>query len=201
MIFAIIPAAGHSTRMGKPKLALSLAGRSVLERVIDALRAGGCETILVVVGPHVPELVPLAQAASAQTLLLGATTPDMRATVELGLHWLEDRYHPRPDDPWLLVPADHPTLEPNIVECLLCEYRQSHSTIVVPTFQGRRGHPTVSAWKMVPGIHALTPGKGLNSFFREHAEATLEVPVTRDSVLCDMDTPEDFARIWRLIDC
>src|SRR5207237_3552168 len=54
---ALIPAAGKSTRMGRPKLALPLGGRTVLEHVVAALRDAGVEHVLVVVGPHVPELV------------------------------------------------------------------------------------------------------------------------------------------------
>ena len=34
----------------------------------------------------------------------------MRATVEAGLNWLEERLRPEPEDDWLLMPADHPTL-------------------------------------------------------------------------------------------
>src|SRR5205807_132449 len=45
--FAVIPAAGQSTRMGRPKLALPLGGRSVLERVLAAVRQGRLDAALV----------------------------------------------------------------------------------------------------------------------------------------------------------
>ena len=44
MTFALIPAAGRSRRMGRPKLALPLAGRSVLEHVVGALQQAGVIT-------------------------------------------------------------------------------------------------------------------------------------------------------------
>src|SRR5437764_15360285 len=88
---AIIPAAGQSTRMGRPKLLLPLGGRTVLERVVAAVRQGGAGATVVVIGPHVPELVPLAEAAGAIPLRLAEPTPDMRATVEHGLRWLEEQ--------------------------------------------------------------------------------------------------------------
>ena len=37
MRFAVVPACGHSTRMGRPKLALPLGDRTVIERVVAAL--------------------------------------------------------------------------------------------------------------------------------------------------------------------
>ena len=67
-VFALVPAAGFSRRMGRPKLGLPLGERTVLEHVVAALRQGGAEHVLVVVGPHVPELAPLAAAAVAEVL-------------------------------------------------------------------------------------------------------------------------------------
>ncbi len=43
-MFALIPAAGKSARMGRPKLTLPLGGRTVLEHVVTALRRGGVGT-------------------------------------------------------------------------------------------------------------------------------------------------------------
>src|SRR5262245_52670427 len=142
--FAVIPAAGQSTRMGRPKLSLPPGGRTVLERVVAAVRQGGVGATVVVIGPHVPELVPLAEAAGATPLLLAEQTPDMRATVEHGLRWLEERFRPAPEERWLLLPADHPTLDAALVRQLL-EARSSRTdcSLVIPTFAGRRGHPAV----------------------------------------------------------
>ena len=51
MIFAVVPAAGQSSRMGCAKLTLPFAGRSVLECLLTALTQGGVDHVLVVVGP------------------------------------------------------------------------------------------------------------------------------------------------------
>jgi molybdenum cofactor cytidylyltransferase len=203
MTFALLPAGGKSTRMGRPKLSLPLAGRSVLEWVIDALQRAEVASILVVVGPHVPELAKQAESGGAQVLLLPAETADMRATVTAGLDWVEANWQPRPEDQWLLVPADHPTLEPAVVRQLQ-QARQTHAggSIVIPTYQGQRGHPTLIDWKHVAGIRALPPGKGLNFYFRQHQEETLQLPLATESILWDLDTPEDYERLqyhWKQI--
>ena len=41
MIAAVVPAAGHSQRMGRPKLILPIGGQTVIARVVSALRDGG----------------------------------------------------------------------------------------------------------------------------------------------------------------
>jgi molybdenum cofactor cytidylyltransferase len=198
MIFAVVPAAGRGSRMGRPKLSLPLGGRTVLEHVVAALRQGGVDETLVVVGPHDPELAPLATAAGAHVLALGEPTADMRATVEHGLRWLEDRFHPRPDDAWLLAPADHPALDAAVVR-RLCEAYAARPprSIVVPVHGGRRGHPTLIAWRKVAGVLAHARGKGINDFLRSQEEQIMEILLPSAAVLRDLDTPEDYERLRR----
>jgi CTP:molybdopterin cytidylyltransferase MocA len=196
MIFALIPAGGHSQRMGRPKLTLRLGDRTVLEHVLAALRKAEIEHILVVVGPHVPELASLAGKAGADALHLTEATADMRATIEHGLRWLEEHRRPHDDDSLLLVPADHPTLSPLVVRQLI-QGRDANpdATVVVPTFQGRRGHPVLFAWSHVERIRALPKGQGLNAYVRQHPTAIYEVAVDSGDILCDLDTPEDYERL------
>ncbi len=58
-------------------------------------RRAASSSTLVVVGPHVPELIPLAELAGAAVCRLSEETPDMRATVERGLDWIEESWHPQ----------------------------------------------------------------------------------------------------------
>jgi molybdenum cofactor cytidylyltransferase len=194
MIAGLIPAAGHSRRMGRPKLALPLRGRTVLEHVVAALVEAGVAPVLVVLGPHVAELGDPARAAGAEVLLLPEATPDMRATVERGLAWLEAA-RPGPEDDWLLVPADHPALDAGVIRGLIAAPREPGRSIVVPTWQGRRGHPTLIGWGHVAGIRAHPAGEGLNAYLRGQAALTLEVPAAGPAVVEDLDTPEDYERL------
>jgi CTP:molybdopterin cytidylyltransferase MocA len=195
-LFGLIPAAGKSRRMGRSKLALPFGTATVLEHVCRAVLAGGAERVLVVAGPHGGELVPLAKAAGADVLLLDRETAEMRHTVEHGLAWLERHCQPTSDDAWLLLPADHPCLEPDVIAALAAARKHTHeATIFVPTFAGQRGHPVLLAWTHVPGIRALPDGTGLNVYLRCHGSERREVPVATDAVLRDLDTPEDYRRL------
>jgi molybdenum cofactor cytidylyltransferase len=195
-MFAIIPAAGQSKRMGVPKLALPFAGRTVLQVVIAALRGGGADPVLVVVGLHVPDLAELAEAVGARVYRLPAPTADMRATVEQGLDWLQERYAPQPDDGWLLAPADHPVLDADVVRRLgASREARPERSLFVPVCGDKRGHPTLFTWRHVAGIRSLPPGQGINAYLRLHAEEIVEVPIERNGVLLDMDTPEDYERL------
>lgn len=196
--FAVIPAAGKSRRMGRPKLALPVGGRPVIERVVTALRDGGAYPVVVVTGPHDPAVGPLARAAEAEVCELPAATPDMRATVEHGLRWLEDRHRPRPDDAFLLTPADLPLLDAATVRALYEAWaRRPAATFLLPTHAGRRGHPVLIAWRHVAGIRALSPGTGIDAYLREHTGEAQEVPVPSAGVVTDMDTPGEYETLTK----
>jgi CTP:molybdopterin cytidylyltransferase MocA len=187
MIAAVVPAAGRGSRMGRPKLALPVRGRPMLERVIVALCEGGANPVIAVTGPHDPALPSLARAAGAEVCELAIATPDMRTTVEHGLRWLEERHQPRPDDAVLLTPGDLPFLDAATVRTL-CEAwkRQPAATILVPTHAGRRGHPALIAWRHVAGIRALPAGIGIDAYMR--ATNAGFVTVAASGCATDVDT-------------
>lgn len=185
--------------MGQPKLSLPVAGRTVLEWVIAAFQQAQVTEILVILAPHTAALAALADRCGAKTLLLPAATPDMRATIQAGLDYLEQQYHPAATDRWFLLPADHPTLDAALVRSLLqAAAAEPAATILLPTFQGRRGHPVLLRWSHVPAIRQWPLQQGLNSYLRQKWEETYELPVSSAAILWDLDTPDDYERLLRL---
>ncbi len=182
--------------MGRPKLALPFGERTVLEQVLGAIRAAGVKDVLVVIGPGTSFLQALAAKAGADVLSLPAETPDMCATVQAGLTWLEKKHQPSDDDAWLLLPADHPTLAPEVIEALIqAAATDGRKSIFVPNHQGKRGHPTLFRWPHANALQGFPAGQGLNSYVRAHDEETLEIPWSSAEVLHDLDTPEDYERL------
>jgi molybdenum cofactor cytidylyltransferase len=196
VIFAIVPAGGQSQRMGRNKLLLPMAGRTVIECVVTALAEGGVQHTVVVTPMHASDVASAAQAAGAELCLLPGSTTEMRQTVEHGLCWLEDHYHPQPDDTWILAPADHPAIDGSVVRELRSRYPNDQGrTIIVPIFRGTRGHPVLLAWHQVLPIRQHPPHLGLDTFLRLNANQILEVPIDNEGILRDVDTPEDYARL------
>ena len=65
---------------------------------------------------------------------------------------------------------------------------------MVPVHEGRRGHPTLIAWRHVAGIRAHPTGKGINGYLRPQQEQIMEVSAPSAAVLWDMDAPADYER-------
>jgi molybdenum cofactor cytidylyltransferase len=194
--YGLIPAAGKSRRMGRPKLLLPLGDTTVLAKVVSCVRSAGVDDVVVVTAPAADDLARAAEAAGAQVARLAEDTPDMRASCLYGLAFIEQRFQPRDDDGWLLLPADHPTLRPGIVRAILeGAQRLPDQTIFVPTWRGRRGHPTWLRWSHVARLRTTPADQGLNRYIRAHGDETCELAWTSDEILRDLDTPEDYQQI------
>ena len=150
--FALIPAAGRSRRMGSPKLLLDVNGKTVISRVLTALGEAGVLNRLVVLHLDDELLKQEVERSGGRVLLPPTPPPEMRDSIRFGLQSVTERLLAtgeliNADSPWLLVPADHPVLEPQTVSTLLEAAATNPGRIVVPTHAGRRGHEGSSGWE------------------------------------------------------
>src|SRR5262245_9747281 len=157
MIVAVVPAAGKSQRMGRPKLLLPLGNRRVLEHVLDALQQSPVDRMLVVISPGSNELLELTrQFEQVEVVQLVHPTQDMRATIVAGLSHIESMsLESRRPDAFLVALADQPTVSPRVIQSLVDTFRRDRPSIVVPTHNGKNGHPTLFAWTMLEQIRAI----------------------------------------------
>lgn len=193
---AIVPAAGRSTRMGRPKLVLGLGDESVIQRVVRSLIQGGAEPVLVVAPPlrEVGSIV-LANHARVEGALVvhcDRPTPDMRATVELGLGALRETIAPPAGV--LLSPGDSPGITADLVRQVVKRFQADPSRIVVPFHAGRRGHPLALPWDLALEIGGLPPGTGVNELLRAAPDRVTPLEVADAGAIHDLDTPEDYRR-------
>lgn len=199
-VAAIVPAAGASRRMGRPKLILPIGGVAVIARVVAALQRGGAEPVVVVAPPaDAPGASTLADEAArlgAHVVVPPGPTADMRASIELGLAAL-DR-DPAPDA-LLLAPGDSPGLSPETVARLIERFRAGRPPIVVPSCAGRRGHPVLLRWDVACRIRLLPAGVGVNALLNTHAAEAVALELGDPATLADLDTPEDYRR-WTTAD-
>src|SRR5262245_49320721 len=103
-IFAVIPAAGHSRRMGRPKLLLPLGGETVISLCLRTLRPPAIAGTLVVVRKDDEALSAAVSHEGAIVVQPEVDPPDMRTSVTHALREIQRRWAPLPDDGWLLSP-------------------------------------------------------------------------------------------------
>ena len=195
-MFALIPAAGRSRRMGTSKLLLPWQSTTVIEHLIGTLTRSDIETVAIVVRPDDHALQEVVQRTSAVAVIPKHEPPEMRDSIEIGLQAIRERFAPNDNDGWLLIPADHPLLEPEVLDGLLARWSQGDCEALLPTFGQRRGHPTLMCWSLAGRIEQLPQDVGVNALLRSSPNLVTEWPTDRESVLADLDTPEDY-NFWR----
>jgi molybdenum cofactor cytidylyltransferase len=196
--FAIVPAAGKSTRMGEPKLLLPMSGGTLIEQTLAVWRTSRVEKVVVVVRPDDRELANLCRSCGAEVVIPPVAPPEMKDSVQYGLKHIEANFAPSAEDAWLLAPADMPNLSPRLIEALISAHDKKKSQILIPTLCGKRGHPVLFPWSIAGEVYSLSADEGLNTLRQRH-EAQ-EVPcdsleTAGGSAFSDIDTPEDYARL------
>lgn len=181
--------------MGRPKLLLPLGGQTVIARLMHTLDHAAVADRIVVVRRDDAPLIQAVRESGGTAVLPEVDPPDMRASVEHGLEAIAAQHQPDPEDGWLLIPADHPILLPEVLEHLVRQWQATSAALMVPVFDGRRGHPLFGRWHLLDEIRRIPANRGLNHLVQNHAADLLEVPVDDDSVLIDLDTPADYERV------
>jgi molybdenum cofactor cytidylyltransferase len=186
--------------MGSPKLLLDVNGKTVIGCVLTALGEAGVSNRLVVIHPQDELLKREVEQYGGRALLPTAPPPEMRDSIRFGLESVVDDMRARgepadPHQPWFLVPADHPVIDPQTAMILLDAAAKNPGRIVVPTHSGRRGHPTVFAWRHALQIDQIPAGLGFNWILEHESSQIVEIEFASSSVLVDLDTPEDYERL------
>jgi molybdenum cofactor cytidylyltransferase len=90
---------------------------------------------------------------------------------------------------FFLLPGDLPLIGQGVYERLL----EASGEIVIPTFEGRRGHPVCMSSQLSPEILAQADDSNLRAYIQRKGYHTVEVE--EEGILLDLDTPEDYERL------
>jgi molybdenum cofactor cytidylyltransferase len=191
--FAILPAAGVSRRMGQHKLLLPWRGKSIIEHVLTSWQASRVDHVALVVRPGDERLAAIGHRLGVDIVVPPTDPAEMKESVRLGLAFVVEHYHPRPEDAWLVAPADLPRLTSQVIDRLVAAYRPGSWAAFVAVASGRRGHPLLLPFCRAAEVEVLPPGCGIKSIIS--AGDVVEVDVQVAAIHEDLDTPEDYRRL------
>jgi len=189
-IDGIVLAAGRSSRMGRPKAELELDGRSFLDRCIAALRAGGCRSVMVVLGEAPGVGAPREGVVYNLNPDPGSQPID---SIRIGLGAL-----PADSAGAAVLPVDAPAVRADTVRRLIDAFRSAAGTtglVVRPLYEGRPGHPTIFARALFPELSGGGLAHGAESVVEAHAPARLDVEVDDPGIAANVNTPDDYVRL------
>ena len=183
----IILAAGMSTRMGQLKQLLPLGGRAAIEWIAEVV-GRRLDEVVVVLGHRAEEIAPVLAAYPVSWVVNADYQTGMLSSVQCAVRVVDTEVD------YLICLGDQPRLSGAVVEQVLQARTQVSAGIIIPTANGKRGHPVLIRNTYRAEILGLPLDVGLNAVTRGHPEDTYELPVAEAAILTDMDTPADYRR-------
>ena len=190
MISAMLLAAGESRRMGDFKQLLTIAGKTFVERCVDNLLRSRVDEVVVVTGHREQDVRRAVGDRPVRFVYNADYRAGMSSSIKRGVESLS-----KDSRACLIALADQPLISADVFNRVIEEYEKNQSLIVVPTFEGRNGHPVILDLRLRQEILSMDPAQGLRQVVRAHASETRHVAVSDEAVLIDFDLPEDYRRI------
>jgi molybdenum cofactor cytidylyltransferase len=187
VIAAIVLAAGASTRMGRQKLTLPMAGgRPLVRLAVEQVLAAGLDEVVVVVGGDA-EAVAAALATLPVRVVVNPRYAEGQSTsLRTGLDAL------RPGtDAAVVALGDQPLPDPDVIRRLVAAFRTTGRPIAVPVYRDGRGNPVLFGATLFGELRGVTGDQGGRGVIARDPARVVEVPVDM-AMPADIDTPEDY---------
>ncbi len=187
MTHAIVLAAGESRRMGMPKPLLRFGGTTFLDQILSVLRSSRVEGMTVVLGAQAETIRASVDLSEVDVVVNGDYLQGQLSSLIRGLKSL-----PVDADAVLLCLVDHPFITTEVVDQLVGAFDETHEPIVVPVFNGQRGHPALFARSLFDELVLAPEDQGARYVVSSNEDKVLEVNVHDRAVTMAIDTPQDY---------
>ncbi|MCY3772569.1 MAG: nucleotidyltransferase family protein [Gemmatimonadetes bacterium] len=195
MITGLVLAAGRSERMGTLKQLLPFGNVTLIEQVIRMLtRSRLAKDVVVVLGHRAMDIVKRISGLPVRFAYNPDPEGDMVSSIRCGLAYIH------PEQAFLVALGDQPLVTAGIVNQLIAEYERRPEGMVLPTYDGKLGHPMIVSPAYREEILFESNQGGLKALRDRHADSVRQVPVDTDAVLFDLDYRGDYEealRRWR----
>ena len=190
MLAAVILAAGESRRMGSPKALLPHQGRPFLRHLLDITRHPKIGLTRVVLGANAEEILSRLELDPAIVVINENWTEGQLSSIHAALRSLPAGA----TDGMVLCLVDHPLISANLISELIEQFYATGKPIVVPRYQGRRGHPVIFSRTLYAELLAAPLDIGARAVVRAHASEVHEVPTIEEGVVLNLNDPDTLRR-------
>ncbi|HME29259.1 MAG TPA: molybdopterin-binding/glycosyltransferase family 2 protein [Pseudolabrys sp.] len=191
-VAAIVLAAGRSTRMGAVnKMLAEIGGKPLVRIAAEQAVASHAHPVVVVTG-HEREKVEAALNGLPVRLVHNRDFAEgLGTSLKTGIAAV-----PEEADAAIVCLGDMPQVDAALINRLIAAFDPEHGAlVVVPSIEGRRGNPVVWSRRFFHDLTAIQGDIGARHLIGGYAEAVVEVPVSGEAALTDVDTPESFSAV------
>ncbi len=196
-IFALVLAAGTSSRMGKVnKLLQPVDGKPMVRCAVEAACGSQAAGTVVVTGHESEQLGKVIQDLDVTIV----HNPDFAAGVSTslvrGLKAL-----PHDADGVVVCLGDMPFVSPEQIDRLIAAFDvEEGREICVPVHDGRRGNPVLWGRRFFADMMQISGDRGARGLLAAHDELLVEVHAGSDVIFADFDTKQALAELEHSLD-
>lgn len=194
MVGAIVLAAGESTRMKTQKLLLPFGGSTVIEHIVNQVTDSTVGDTVVVLGKDAEAVGGVLVGRDVGRVFNKDFPSGMLSSVRVGVR------EAAMCQGIMIVLGDQPALSTSLINQLVAVWEERRRGIIVPTFEGHRGHPMIFDAAYREEVLTQFDDEGLRGLLHAHADDVFEFAVDIGAILEDIDFPEDYERALREFD-
>ncbi len=193
MISAIILAAGESERMDKCKQLLKICGKNMVEKVVETVKDSQVDETIVVLGHKADQVLEKLPEENLKIVFNPDYQKGMSTSLKAGIRKLGEE-----TEAVLIVLADQPLVEPEVINRMIKEYEENDGLILAPVYEGERGNPVILDISLKDEMMNVEGDVGARNILKNRGEDFRKIEVGTPSVVMDVDTREDVEKIEKV---